>query len=436
MELFKKSKKNIDIDKNTKDTNEKHDNIIEEGIKTVKFSVSTMLTIVMTIVLSVCILVMVWLTAHIIIFGNLLEEYRSSQGDLSGLTQVMAEIQHHYDSMYIGDKNELDFVDKALAGFTYAQNDKYGYYLSPSDSKDKNDEYIESLVGIGVHVVNESDLGWYVSRVIENSPAKDAGIIKGDYIVEVNGESFRNFDDPNEFINRIKGISKSTVNIGINRNGEIIRIDVIRREVQNKSVIYNIIKNDIAYIKITSFTSYTDEEFKASVEEMKKSGIDKFIIDLRDNTGGAAETVIDMCDYMLPEGLIARFEYVDKTVEYNSKPDEAEGNFVILVNELTASASELFTRTLQEYGKAKVVGVKTFGKGTVITTIILSNGGTLTLSSAKYYTKSGIQLEGNGVDPDYVVELSIEDKKILYKLPIDEDEQLLKAIEVVNNMSK
>ena len=220
---------------------------------------------------------------------------------------------------------------------------------------------------------------------------------------------------------------------------------ITRQSFQMNSVDYEVINTgeydssvDIGLITIDSFTEYTDEEFKEAIEYFKSVGISDYIIDLRGNTGGTASSVIECLDYCLPEGLIVEFrakqEHDNKS--YYSDSSEVDGNFTILVNGATASASELFAQAMKDYGKAKIVGVTTFGKGTVLSTYGLSNGGTITLSTAKYYTISGHELEGNGVEPDYEIDLTLDDKYILYKLPISEDEQMLKAIEVANEQAK
>ena len=395
--------------------------------------------------------------------------------------------------------DDIDMEDIVLSSFAYSFGDKYGFYMSPIQSETSEDERYERLTGIGVEIVYEETHGFYVSKVYNGSPAEKAGIEKGDYIVAADGKYVAT-EGKDAIIDIIAGEEGTSVSISIikaselegleddwvledvhiqnsevslegdtntseiteenTENDEIDEVDgsmsivptdkvneevITRQSFQMNSVDYEVINTgeydssvDIGLITIDSFTEYTDEEFKEAIEYFKSVGISDYIIDLRGNTGGTASSVIECLDYCLPEGLIVEFrakqEHDNKS--YYSDSSEVDGNFTILVNGATASASELFAQAMKDYGKAKIVGVTTFGKGTVLSTYGLSNGGTITLSTAKYYTISGHELEGNGVEPDYEIDLTLDDKYILYKLPISEDEQMLKAIEVANEQAK
>lgn len=408
---------------------------------------------------------------------------QNNSEDIEQAANIMNEIKDLYDNNYIGVEREnadsISTVDGVLSAYAYSLGDKYGFYMSPENSKEEESKRREELVGIGIEVVYEQDKGYYVTKAYKGSPAEKAGVSKGDYIISADGIKVTEVG-PTEFLNLIKGKPGTEVSLGILKASEADKLgdnwvsnkiedesiqsgndtsegtgadtviideshleseSMVRGEVQMASVSFEVLKageynldKDIGYLKIDSFTEYTDEEFKEAIESLNSQGIYKYLVDLRGNSGGAAPSVIEMLDYCLPEGLIVEFKAKNEKENkvYNSDKQEIQGDFVILVDSGTASASELFTKALKDYNKAVVVGETTYGKGTVLSTYMLSNGGTITLSTAKYYTISGDEIEGVGIKPDYEVILSPEDKNELYKLSRDADEQFMKAIEVIN----
>ena len=380
-------------------------------------------------------------------------EFEKNRGKLDNITKSMEEIKTYYDKYYIGELPDGDKLeDSALSGFALGYGDKYGVYQSPSDSDEKQMEREETLYGIGVEVVYEENKGLYVVKVYKDSPADEAGILPGDYIVEADGTKATEVSSQ-EFISLIKGEKGTSVELEVEKgegtenfdgllseSGTIegaeknqIGLSIERDEVLTSSVDTEIM-DGILYLKISKFTNYTDEEFKEAISSYVNSNSDKkIIIDLRNNSGGIADTAIDMIDYIVPSGLIAKFngkeEYMNE--EYYSDTFELDAEIVVLVNENSASASELFAKALQDFGKATIIGENTFGKGTVISTFEMRNGGTITLSTAEYRTKSNEKIEGIGVKPDIEIKMGDEDKAILYKLPLNDDIQFQAALRLL-----
>ena len=190
----------------------------------------------------------------------------------------------------------------------------------------------------------------------------------------------------------------------------------------------------MAYIKIEEFSTISANEFITAMETFKSKGYTKYIIDLRNNPGGHLESVLPITDYMVGEGVILSIQDKEgKTIStFTSDAEEFYGDLVVLVNENTASASEMFSQTIKEFGKGLIVGKTTFGKGTVVTEYTLSNGGTATISTGTYRTHSGECLEGIGVIPDYEVDIEYDDVLYFYELTDEEDSQLQKALELLN----
>ena len=446
--------------------------------------VNAVLRVIVMVLLVICSITCAILSYQIGMLASYFD-MRGDMEDIDSIANVMKEIQAIYDNNYIGVEREnaedINISDAVLSAYAYALGDKYGYYLSPKLSEENSAQRQEKLVGIGIEVVYEEGKGYYVTKTYKDSPAAEAGIDTGDYIVTANGQNVNDVG-ADEFLEIIRGEIGTDISIGVIKASDVLNLgtnwtsdimntsveiedntnsdedntdekqvidesiitdkNMTRNDVQMTSVIYKVLNSgeynlvqDTGYIDISSFTEYTDEEFKEAIEYFNSQGIEKYIVDLRGNSGGTADSVIEILDYSLPEGLIAEFKAKDpaEDEEYYSDSSEVSGDFVVLVNESTASASELFSKAMQDYGKAEIIGTTTYGKGTVLSTYVLSNKGTITLSTAKYYTISGEEIEGVGVTPDYEVELSDTDKKLLYKLDFNDDEQFQKAVEVINN---
>lgn len=369
----------------------------------------------------------------------------ASRGNEENIIDMIHEVDSIHDKYYIGEipTNE-EIEDGILKGIEWSYDDPYGLYRTPEETEEFMANQNEMLLGgIGIQSRYENNMErfedyrycYYITHVYSGSPAEQAGIQKGDRLIQV-GDLKLNMHNSDDFLDGVRGLKGTNVDLKILReeNGTRVVKDftLTREDVKNNSIFYELI-DDIGYITINTFSNDTDEEFEQAIEKLKLNNINKFILDIRGNSGGSADTVIEMLDYMLPKGLIVEIKYKDSSKDEKFYSDEKEitGEFIVLTNEQSASASELFAKALQEYKKATIVGELTFGKGTVVSTIMLSNGGSITLSTGEYYTQSGENLEGIGVTPD--IEVSIPDDKemYLYKLPREEDLQLMKAIELL-----
>lgn len=384
-------------------------------------------------------------------------EHKNNRGSDENIIEMMNEIDSLYDKYYIGeDATSEDIEDGVMRGFASAFDDPYGFYMSPDETEEFLETQDERLMGgIGIQTRYENNMevfgkykySYYITHVYNDSPAEKAGLKVGDRVVQVEDVvlSYVNADD---FLEAVRGEAGTEVNITIIRDNELLDIKLIRDDVKSNSVITQAIRNkkgtdeveaigleqaissDIGYIKINSFSNETDEEYSEAIKDLSKCGISKYILDVRDNSGGVVDTVVKMLDSMLPKGVITEIRYKDasQNVVYESDEKETAGEFIVLVNERSASASELFSKTLQEYGKATIIGELTYGKGTVIQTIGLSNGGSITISTGEYFTSKGENLEGVGVIPDITVGIPDDVENYLYKLPLKEDLQLIRAL--------
>lgn len=362
------------------------------------------------------------------------------QGYLSEVSELALEITDLYNRLYVNDI-ETDKVDTYMLNALVASyGDRYAVYMNSKDSEQTSLEFNSKLYGIGVlahsvYIEDEERFEPYFSRVYEGSPADKAGIEIGDILVKVD-DNYLLYKDGNfnDHIDKLRGEKGTDVKITIKRGDELLDFVITRGEVTINTVSYDNI-NDVGYIKITDFDSKTFENFKIAFEKLQNQGVYKFIFDMRDNEGGLKDSVIDVLDYLLPEGEIITELNHDGNIVSVSKSDSKYKEFksVTLINRNTASAAELFTQSLLDYNKTETIGSNSFGKGTICSTYELSNGGSLMLSTGKYLTKSKTDLERVGIKPDYELELPEEKLEILYKLDIHDDDLVLKGIEILNS---
>lgn len=223
----------------------------------------------------------------------------------------------------------------------------------------------------------------------------------------------------------IKGEKGTDVNLTVMRNGEKLSFTVTRDKIDIKTVSSEVIENNIGYIYISQFDDVTTEQFKTAVDDLQKQGITGLVIDIRNNPGGVLNTVVDMLDYILPNGLIVYTETKSgKRQEYSGSDNhELNISMAVLVNGNSASASEIFAGAMQDYDKAQIIGTQTFGKGIVQTIRPLTDGSAVKYTIAKYFTPKGQDIHGKGVTPDSIVELPDD---------ATEDVQLKAAVEYLN----
>lgn len=343
----------------------------------------------------------------------------------------LSELDRIVRGNYIGEINE-DLLNEALAGgYISGVGDKYARYFTA----EKYEAYMVDLEGrfVGIGVSAEQDPSGYIliKEVYPESPAEMVGLQPGDLIVRV-GEMDVNLENYADAIAAIKGEEGSKVEVTYRRENEDEQIEITRRKVDVPTVFSRTVEGGrIGYVHITDFNDSTANQFSAQLDELIASGVQAFVFDLRNNGGGTLTAVTNMLDKLLPEGEIVSAIYKDGTKTVLAKSDANEINLpmVVLTNENTASAAELFTQALRDYGKAKSVGGTTFGKGTMQTVKKLNDGSAINLTVAYYLPPSGVSYDGIGIKPDFEVEMpeGVED---IFALDEQTDPQLRKAVEV------
>ena len=338
------------------------------------------------------------------------------------------------DKYYLGEEVDNETLKEgAIKGYIEALGDPYTEYISKEDMEDYMDDTMGNFVGIGVYMVKDTETNQImVLSPIKNSPAEKAGIRPGDYIVEVDGNACTG-DDFSNISNKIKGEEGSTVKLKIQRDGETLDFEITRENIKVNPVEGEVLEGNIGYIEFSSFDEGTAEEFKNKFNELKSQGITSLIIDLRNNGGGIVDEALKIAGYAVDKGTTLLYE-VDKDGNETEEKSEVDKiidmPIVILVNENTASSSEILSGALKDLGKAKIVGTKTYGKGVIQQILTLADGSGLKITTEEYLTPNRTKINKVGIEPDETVELPDTVENIL-NVEREEDTQLQKAIEIL-----
>lgn len=343
----------------------------------------------------------------------------------SDLETKLEAIKARIDTYFLFDQSEVDFETGILKGYMNALGDPYTVYYSPDEFKDLMESTSGRYSGIGV-VVQQNTNGFItVVRPYLTGPGYAAGIRTDDIIYKVNGEEVTG-QDLSLVVTKIKGEAGTTVDLQIYRpsTGEYIDMTVERAELEIETITYEMLEDYIGCISMTSFDEVTYDQFMTAYRDLKNQGMQALIVDIRDNGGGLLSSVTDILDDLLPAGVLTYTEDRDGNREYYRSAASASLDIpaVVLVNGYSASASEIFTGVMKEYGAATIIGTKTFGKGIVQLILALNDGSAVKITSSRYFLPSGICIHGEGIEPDIVIEADAE---------TEEDEQLEKAIEVL-----
>ena len=345
-----------------------------------------------------------------------------------------AEVSAYLDRFFIDDYDENALADAAAAAMVEATGDRWSYYLTAEEKSSYDEQMQNAYVGIGITItLQEQDGGMRVEQVTAGGPAEEAGMQVGDIITEVEGESTLTLGMTGTRA-KVRGEEGTSVALTILRGGERLTLTVERRSIETAVATYEMLDDQIGYVKIANFDTRCFDETSAAIDALLDDGAQALIFDVRDNGGGYKDELVKILDRLLPEGILFQSEdYSGNKQTDRSDAACIELPMAVLVNQDSYSAAEFFAAALQEYGWATVVGTKTYGKGNFQTAFTLSDGSMLNLSIGKYFTPNGRSLTDIGVTPDELVELSDEDAaKLLYgQLAHADDAQLQAAIRAI-----
>lgn len=337
-------------------------------------------------------------------------------------------IRDHY--FYYTD-DETALTEAALKGLAEATGDDYAEYFTAEEYENLQKQNQGSFVGIGILTQMNDEGSVEIIEVYENTPASEAGLQAGDILVEINGVDAEG-KDLATFLSNLNAQDGVENTLLIRRGDELMTFTVIPREVRTPTVSYRMLTDTIGYIRVMKFHGECVEETKNAIEQLRNSGMKSLVFDLRDNLGGSLNDALDIADIFLPRDYVItslRTRSGEETV-YKTQTGGLDMRMVLLVNGMSASASELVAGAWKDHGAAYLIGTRTYGKGIVQSYFGISEtGGMLKITTEAYYTPSGVCVHGEGIEPNQVVTLSEEGQRYsITTLPFELDTQLQAAI--------
>lgn len=346
-----------------------------------------------------------------------------------------SKIETIIDNYYYNDIEDDDIREGIYKGIMESLDDPYAEYYTKEEYAKLQEDDSGEYAGIGVTVSKDEDTGYVRAvNILEGAPAEKVDIQPNDIIVKIDDYDILTDDDLDYLVSLIRGEAGTDVTLKLYRESDKSYHDVtITREIVEYSTVSSFMIDDkIGYVRITQFIDNTDELFEKAVEKLKKEGMQALMIDVRSDPGGMLTSVVNICDYLLPEGTIVSIKNKDGKVEEEYKSSDEQSldvPMVVLTNEYSASASEILTSALKEFGAATVVGTNTYGKGIVQSVIPLGDGSAIKLTTQKYFTHDGNDIHKKGVAPD--IEVELPDDYTYKDFQGKNDAQYQKGIEVL-----
>jgi carboxyl-terminal processing protease len=373
----------------------------------------------------------------------------ASKGTDSGATyeqlRLFTEVLSIVQNQYVDEVPPKELIYSAIKG-TLRGLDPHSSFLDPDSYKEMQVETTGSFGGLGIEITLKDDILTVVSP-IEGTPAYRAGLHTGDRIVKIDGLVTKDMQLV-DAVKRMRGKPGSKVTISVVREGwtEPKDFDIVREQIRVQSVRSHDLGNGVAYIKLRQFQEQSPHDIEAALEKFDKAGMKALVLDLRNDPGGLLTAAVEVSEKFIDDGRLVvytegRVRNQNMRFSAHAKKGYTKMPMVVLVNQGSASASEIVAGALQDWGRAIVVGTQTFGKGSVQTIIPLSDGSGLRLTTAKYFTPKGRSIHGKGITPDIIVEVPKEPAGKERPLPspdfmeeIKKDVQLQRALDVVKAM--
>ena len=356
---------------------------------------------------------------------------KNSKTETSSLETTLKNFKNVLEKKYIGEINEEKMIDSAIKGYIAGLGDPYTEYLTKEEMQEFTEDTQGEYVGIGIYTTNDTEKNAIVVlRTIGNSPANKAGLLTGDIITKVNDVSYKG-EQLSEAVKQMKGKAGTEVKITILRNNQEMEFNITRENIKISHVSSDVLENSIGYIKISSFEGGCANEFKEKYNEIKNKNIKSLIIDLRYNGGGIVNEALEIADLMVPKDdilLITKDKNEEEEITKAKKDEEISIPIVVLVNEYSASASEILAGILKEDINATLIGKKTYGKGVIQTVYTLSDGSGLKITTNEYYTPKRNKINKVGIEPTIEVNLP-EEFQNTANVSAEQDTQLKRAIE-------
>ncbi|WP_370857215.1 S41 family peptidase [Megasphaera sp.] len=355
----------------------------------------------------------------IVAMVGLFWHYTGRPSSMFEFFRTLEIIESHYAENV--DKNAI--FDGALKGMVSTLGDKHSTYLGGDLYKDFSAQMSGTYAGIGVYIAS-TDEGILIAGVMEGSPAEEAGLQRGDILVSIDGTSVEGYQ-LEDVSKNIRGPVDTSVDLVVRRDGEEQSFTVQRRQIHVPTVAGKMVDGtDVGYIRVAVFSDGTADDFTKEFTKLREQGMNKLILDLRDNPGGIVEQAVGVASNFVPPNstIVSYTEQDGKVDQYTAQGTDDPIPIVVLVNENSASASEIVAGAVQDMKLGPIVGVKTYGKGTVQGVFPVDSASAVKVTVAKYRTTNGREIDGVGIEPDVVVPLTPSDP---------EDNQFEKALEII-----
>ena len=365
------------------------------------------------------------------------EEYEKYQQDAARVEQFseMFSIMDAANRDFYQETDPQKMVEYATRGLMAGLGDSYSFYYTPEEFSQMLEDDEGNYVGIGVLITRNMDTGiCTISRVFKGGPAEEAGVLRGDILYRVGEDLYVNSSNLDEAVDIMRGVPGTDVDVTFKRGEEEITYTITRREVHVNQVEGKMIDDSIGYIALYQFAGECEKEFESKLNDLVSQGAKGLIIDLRDNPGGWVEQAQYIADLFMDAGEVCYLKYRNREshTDYLTKDGKTDVKLVILINENTASSSEILTGALRDSEGAVTVGVKSFGKGIIQGVFpVGKDGAGYQMTIAEYYTPKGTQIHKIGITPDYEVPLPEGDTGMYGFADTEHDVQLNKAVEVM-----
>ncbi len=367
------------------------------------------------------------------ISGSLVK-YINSSSETSDIEKSINKIKKIIDEHYLGDVDESKLKDGALKGYVEAVGDEYTEYYTKEEMDSFEEDTLGNFTGIGIYMVKDTENNVIkVLTPIDGTPAYNAGIQPGDIISKVDGVEYTG-EQMTEAANKIKGEVGTTVKLGIIRGTENLEIEIKRENIKINHVESKTLDNNVGYLKLSTFDEGCADEFKQKYDEINANqNIKALILDLRNNGGGLVEEALNIADYFTDKDSKLLITVDKKEKEEIRKAKQSKYinvPVIVLINENTASASEILAGALRDNGIAKIVGTKSYGKGVIQEVLTLQDGTGIKITTNEYFTPNKTKINKVGIEPDETVNLPETVKNVL-TVEEKDDTQLQKAQELL-----
>lgn len=356
-------------------------------------------------------------------------ELTDSSDTIKAISSSLETFKSVIDKYYIGEIDNEKVLNETIKGYVNGLGDKYSEYYTKEEWDEFQESALGNYYGIGIYMSQNEDNNIVIASTIKGGPAEEAGLQAEDIIVSIDDQDFLG-KKPEDASKLIKGKEGGKVKLKIARGNEYKEFEVERKEVKIYHVESEMLENNVGYISLLTFDEGCADELKTALEDLKSKGANKYILDLRYNTGGLVDEALKIANYFLDKDktVLYTVDSDDNKVETKTENDpiDTTSDMVVLVNYYSASASEILTGALKDNGRAKIVGEKTYGKGVIQNVFQLTDGSVLKLTFAEYFTPKETKINQVGIEPDYTVELPSKDSGNTNDTQLDKAKELLK----------